>query len=178
MTTQTVHAAFEVLERSGIAVYSKSAREAFAKAKATVDEDTGIVKLPRSLVEDAIASNPSSITLFGRDGAYDCVLEQNRVHYGTGGTAIYVLDPKTGEHRPSTVEDVALNARMVEQLRLVSTALRMVPVSPAVHVGKVVEALDAQGGFSSPSLQAVLDAMVSEVEWYARTLAPSRVPLG
>ena len=33
-----------------------------------------------------------------------------------GGTAIYVLDPDSGERRPSTVEDVALNARMVEAL--------------------------------------------------------------
>ena len=109
-------AAFEVLEKSGVAVYSKSARNAFQTAKACVDENTGIVRLPQSLVEDAVASNPSSVTLYGRDDACDCVLERNRVHYGTGGTAIYVLDPRTGKHRPSTVEDVALNAQMVEQL--------------------------------------------------------------
>ena len=109
-------AAFDVLEKSGMAVYSRSAREAFRNAKAEVDEESGVVKLPRSLVEDAVASNPSSVTLFGRNGGGDCVLEKNRVHYGTGGTAIYVLDPVTGEHRPSTVEDVILNARMVEQL--------------------------------------------------------------
>ena len=114
--TRIAEAAFEVLEKSGVAVYSKSAQVAFKNAKADLDEDTGVVKLPRSLVEDAIASNPSSITLFGRDDACDCVLENNRVHYGTGGTAIYVLDPETGERRPSTVEDVALNARMVERL--------------------------------------------------------------
>jgi trimethylamine--corrinoid protein Co-methyltransferase len=109
-------AAFEVLEKSGVAVYSKSAQRAFKNANADFDEDTGIVKLPRSLVEDAIDSNPSSITLFGREDACDCILEDNRVHYGTGGTAIYVLDPETGEHRPSNVRDVALNARMVERL--------------------------------------------------------------
>ncbi|MFW6169711.1 MAG: trimethylamine methyltransferase family protein [Planctomycetota bacterium] len=109
-------AAFEVLEKSGMAVYSKSAREAFRNAQAEVDEESKVVRLPRGLVEDAIASNPSSITLYGRDKACDCVLEKNRVHYGTGGTAIYVLDPETGEHRQSTLQDVILNARMVEQL--------------------------------------------------------------
>jgi trimethylamine--corrinoid protein Co-methyltransferase len=114
--TRIAEAAFKVLEESGIAVHSKSARAAFHRAKADVDEESCVVKLPRSLVEDAIASNPSSITLFGRDGACDCVLENNRVHYGTGGTAIYVLDPQTGKHRPSTINDVALNARMVERL--------------------------------------------------------------
>ncbi len=109
-------ASFEVLSKSGMAVYSKSAMEAYHKAGADVDEEKKVVRLPRSMVEDAIASNPSSITLYSRDGEYDAILEKNRVHYGTGGTAIYVLDPDTGERRPSTTEDVILNARMVENL--------------------------------------------------------------
>lgn len=109
-------AAFEVLAKSGMAVYSPTAFEAMRAAGADADEATRIVRVPRSLVEDAIASNPSSITLFSRDGENDAVLESSRVHYSTGGTAIYVLDPDTGERRPSTVEDVVLNARMVQSL--------------------------------------------------------------
>lgn len=109
-------AAFNVLEKSGMAVYSPMAREAFKKAGADVDEETNIVRLPRSLVEDAIDSNPSSITLYSRDGHCDAVLEKDRVHYGTGGTAIYVIDPVSGERRPSRVQDVILNARMVNAL--------------------------------------------------------------
>jgi trimethylamine--corrinoid protein Co-methyltransferase len=111
-----VSEALRILSRSGMAVYSRTAREAFRKAGATVDESTCRCKLPVGLVEDAIASTPSSITLFSRDGRNDCVLEKNRVHFGTGGTAIYVLDPDTGMRRPSTVADVALNARMVDSL--------------------------------------------------------------
>ena len=113
---KVAEAAFEVLEKSGMAVYSTSAREAFRKAGAVVDEENRIVRMPRSLVEDAIDSNPSSITLHARDNDFDAVLEKNRVHYGTGGTAIYVLDPVTGQRRPSTIQDVQLNARMVNEL--------------------------------------------------------------
>jgi trimethylamine--corrinoid protein Co-methyltransferase len=109
-------AAFTVLEQSGVVVYSPAAFEAFRSAGAKTDNTSRVVCLPRGLVEDAIASNPSSITLHARDGQYDAVLEKNRVHYGTGGTAIYVLDPDTGERRPSTLDDVILNARMVEAL--------------------------------------------------------------
>lgn len=109
-------AAFEVLEKSGFQVFSPTAFEALKAAGAETDEERNVVRLPRALVEDAIASNPSSITLYSRDGKYDAVLERNRVHYGTGGTAIYVLDPGTGDRRPSTVEDVILNARMVDLL--------------------------------------------------------------
>ena len=108
--------ALRLLEKGGMLVFSKTGREALKSAGAEVDEHTCLARLPKSLVEDAIDSNPSSITLFSRDGKYDCVLEKNRVHYGTGGTAIYVLDPETGERRPSTVKDVILNAKMVEKL--------------------------------------------------------------
>ncbi len=113
---RVVEDAFRILEKSGMLVFSKKGREALKKAGADVDESTCCVKMPRGLVEDAIDSNPSSITLHSRDGEVDCVLEKNRVHYGTGGTAIYVLDLDTGQRRPSTVADVALNARMVNAL--------------------------------------------------------------
>ncbi len=109
-------AALEVLEKSGMAVYSASGFEALRKAGAKVDETDRRVRFPRAMIEDAVDSNPSSVTLYSRDGEYDAVLEKNRVHYGTGGTAIYVLDPDTGRCRPSTLSDVALNAKMVEQL--------------------------------------------------------------
>jgi trimethylamine--corrinoid protein Co-methyltransferase len=109
-------AAFRVLQESGLKVYSPTAFEAFKAAGAETDEETRIVKLPKRLVLDAIASNPSSVTLYARDGADDAVLERNRVHYGTGGTAIYVLDPDTGERRPSTIDDVILNAQVVDAL--------------------------------------------------------------
>ena len=113
---QIADAAFRILARSGMAVYSATARRAFEAAGAKLSEDGRTVRLPRSLVEDAVASTPSSVTLFSRDGRCDAVLEANRVHYGTGGTAIYVLDPDTGQRRPSTLADVVLNARIVDVL--------------------------------------------------------------
>ncbi len=108
--------ALKVLEESGMAVYSESALEAYKNAGAEVDEEEQRVRLPQSMVEDAIDSTPSSVTLHARDDRNDAVLEKNRVHYGTGGTAIYVLDPETGERRESTAEDVVLNARLVDEL--------------------------------------------------------------
>jgi trimethylamine--corrinoid protein Co-methyltransferase len=109
-------AAFELLAKSGIQVNSPTAFEAFKSSGALTDPETKIVRLPKGLVEDAIDSNPSSITLYSRDGENDVVLEENRVHYGTGGTAVYVIDPFTGQRRQSITEDVVLNARMVNVL--------------------------------------------------------------
>ncbi len=107
--------AFSILEKSGVRVFSESALNSFRDAGAVVDGDN-TVRLPRSLVEDAIASNPSSITLYSRDGKNDLVLEKNRVHFATGGTAIYVIDPESGERRPSLLKDVKLNAKMVDAM--------------------------------------------------------------
>ena len=111
-----VDEALRILEQSGMAVYSAKARMALRSAGAEVDEETCRVRFPRRMVEDAIDSNPSSITLCSRDGKHDAVLTKNRVYYGTGGTAIFVIDPDTGERRPSTIDDVILNARMVQAL--------------------------------------------------------------
>ena len=66
-----VDGALRILEKSGLAVYSPSAFRAFKEAGADTDAETQLVRLPRSLVEDAVASNPSSITLFSRDGNFD-----------------------------------------------------------------------------------------------------------
>ena len=109
-------ASFELLAKSGMQVNSPTAFEAFKSAGALTDPETNIVKLSKAMVEDAIDSNPSSITLYSRDGKNNVVLEKNRVHYGTGGTAIYVLDPVTGRRRQSITEDVIFNARMVDVL--------------------------------------------------------------
>jgi trimethylamine---corrinoid protein Co-methyltransferase len=108
--------AMEILEKSGMAVYSPTAFELMKTKGAQTDSSTNIVKFPRSMVEDAVDSNPSSITLYSRDGKNDAVLEENRVYYGTGGTAIYVLDPDTGQRRPSTTQDVILNAKLIDTL--------------------------------------------------------------
>jgi len=111
-----VEEALRILDKSGMLVYSDTARDAFRKAGAFVDAEQPLVRLPRPLVEDCIASNPSSITLYSRDGSCDAVLEDSKVHFGTGGTAIYVLDPDTGKRRPSTTQDVILCARLTENL--------------------------------------------------------------
>lgn len=64
--------------------------------------------------------------------------------------------------------------RMVEQLRLLSLALRMVPVSPAVHVTEINRPVRADGRFTEASLQSVADKMLDELEWYARVLSDAR----
>lgn len=114
---KTIHeSALRVLERTGVKVNTKIGREHFQRAGANVEESTGIVRLPRAMVEDAIASAPHRLVLYGRDPKHDAILEGKNVYLGTGGTAINVLDLETGQRRPSTSWDVAAMARLMDAL--------------------------------------------------------------
>jgi trimethylamine--corrinoid protein Co-methyltransferase len=112
---QKIHAAvITLLEKGGVKVFAPAGREYFKRAGALVDEATCIVKIPRGLVEDAIASAPHSVRLCGRDPRHDLELEGANVYLGTGGTAINVLDLNSGTRRPSTCADVRDMARLVD----------------------------------------------------------------
>ena len=103
-----------LLEKGGIMVYTQTGREKLKKAGAIVDDTTCLVKMPRALIEDSIASAPRSVTLCGRDPKHDITLEGSQVHLGTGGTAINVLDLETGKRRPSTSADVRDMGKLVD----------------------------------------------------------------
>ena len=84
--------ALHILEKTGVKVFTKTGREHFKQAGAQVDEQNCIVRIPRAMVEDAVASVPHRLVLCGRDPKHDAILEGSNVYLGTGGTAINVLD--------------------------------------------------------------------------------------
>jgi len=97
---QRIHeAALSILERTGVQVEEPEALRLFREAGAEVAGDR--VRLPRSLVKDAIDWAPSRVVLAGRDPRWDLELEGAGVHIGTGGAALTVLDLETGQPRPA-----------------------------------------------------------------------------
>jgi len=121
-------AALSILERTGVRVEEPEALRLFQDAGATVDSDDSRVRLPRSLVEDAVDWAPSRVLLAGRDPKWDLELEGGRVHIGTGGAALNVLDLETGHRRAAVLHDVAELARLVDALDNIHFYL--VPVYP------------------------------------------------
>ncbi len=107
-------ASLDVLERTGVQVGQAEALELFEEAGADIQENR--VRLPRGLVEDAIDRAPSKVVLAGRDVEHDLILEDARVHIGTGGAALQVLDLETGAIRKALLDDVADMARIVDAL--------------------------------------------------------------
>ncbi len=111
---QIHEASLEVLARTGVQVKESEALELFKEAGASVEGNR--VRLSRSLIEDAIDRAPSTVVLAGRDPKHDLILEDARVHIGTGGAALQVLDLDTGEVRKAVLDDVADMARIVDAL--------------------------------------------------------------
>ena len=108
-------AALTVLEKVGVGDGIPQFVEAAEAAGCRVAAN-GRVHFPRGLIEDLIALAPSKITLHGRDERHDLELSGSRVHFGTAGAAISVLDLNTRKHRPSLLVDLYDFARLADQL--------------------------------------------------------------
>lgn len=109
------NAAIEALETIGLADAPPSGVEIMTKAGARLGDD-GRLYFPRALVEDMLAKAAKSITLPGRDPAHDLDLSGTRVHYGTAGAAVNMVDVQGRAYRDSTVQDLHDAARIAHEL--------------------------------------------------------------
>ncbi len=108
-------AALKALETIGMADAPPSGVEILTKAGAILGED-GRLRFPRSVVEDALAVAAKKVTLHSRDGKNDLELYGNRVHYGTAGAAVNLVDVEKNEYRECYVQDLYDAAKIVDRL--------------------------------------------------------------
>ncbi len=109
-------ATLELLETTGVFCESERAIEIFEAGGCRVDHEKKIVRIPAWLVEDSVRKAPPRVLMAGRDPKNDVVLESGRVNFLTFGQGIMVIDPYTGERRPSVKQDIADVARLVDVL--------------------------------------------------------------
>lgn len=109
------NAALDALEQIGLAAAPQSGIDYMSAAGAIPGTD-GRIRFPRSVVEDAIARANRSITLCGRDPAHDLDLSGTRVHYGTAGAAVHLVEAEGRIYRDSTVQDLHDAARITDVL--------------------------------------------------------------
>jgi trimethylamine--corrinoid protein Co-methyltransferase len=81
-----------------------------------VDKEQRRVRLPREKALALIGKAPSEVRLCGRDEKHDIHLGGTRVHTGTGGTALYIYEPATGQKRQATLTDLKRIAKLVDNL--------------------------------------------------------------
>ena len=108
-------AVLTVLETIGFANAIPSCIEALTRAGAIHGPD-GRIRFPRRLVLATIKSAARHFTLSGQDPKNDMVIQGTRVHYGTAGAAVHLVDVEKREYRESQLQDIYDAARLVDGL--------------------------------------------------------------
>ena len=109
------HAALDVLEQIGLSDAIPSCVELVTAAGGKHTSD-GRLLFPRSLVEDTVAMAAREFVLHGQVPGREMELAGYKVHFGTAGAAVHVVDVETREYRESTLADLYDIARMVDTL--------------------------------------------------------------
>lgn len=109
------HAALDALEQIGLADAPPSGIEAMVGVGAVLGDD-GRLRFPRQLVEDMLAMAAKNITLCARDSHYDLDLTGTKVHFGTAGAAVHMVDVQGNAYRESKMQDLYDAARLVHSL--------------------------------------------------------------
>ena len=115
-------AVFAVLADVGVRFPLPEALDVLAAHGAVVDRSRDMARLPRPLVERALASAPREFTLCGRDPACDLPLDGRHCYLSNDASGVFVIDPASGERRASTLADVAASARFCDALPQVAFA--------------------------------------------------------
>lgn len=110
----------DVLAKTGVRFPLPAALDALAAGGCRVDRATSIARMPEAVVRAALLAAPKAPRLAARDPACDLVLDGSRSHLSNDGCGMWVLDPGSGERRPSTKADVAASARLVDAVPQVS----------------------------------------------------------
>lgn len=105
-------AILEILEHTGVLVESAACREMLHGAGARVD---GVrVRIPSSLVENAIRSAPRRVVIGNRDGERYLFLEGNRSWFTGVLDCPLILDPYTHTRRQFATADYSSTAKAVD----------------------------------------------------------------
>ena len=107
--------ALKALEEVGLADAPQSGVD-YLKSVGCIEGDDKRVRFPRSVVENALNKAAKKITLFSRDGKNDMELWGSRVHFGTAGAAVNMVDVEKNEYRESLLQDLFDAAKIVNEL--------------------------------------------------------------
>jgi trimethylamine--corrinoid protein Co-methyltransferase len=109
---EQIHAySLEILATVGVRVDSNPARQRFAQAPGQVEIDGDRVRLPRELVEWALAAAPSAVDMYDRAGNLAFSLP-GQARFGIGVTALYYQDPDNDQVTPFTRQHMEAMVRL------------------------------------------------------------------
>jgi len=149
-------AIFETLAEVGVRFPLERALDVLERGGCRVDRASQVARMSEEVVRAALQAAPGAPLLAARDPRCDIVLDGSACHLSNDGCGVRVIDPHTGELRPSTRQDVADSARFVDAVPQVSfywgpvvTAEDVPPETRPLHE------LEAIFGNTSKHFQAV-----------------------
>ncbi len=154
---EKIHAtSLSVMKNYGVRVYGKEAKEIYQNAGCIVDEDSGLIRFPEDLVNDAISKTPAHYTMCGRNPKNDFELGSDKVFYTNFGTGIEIVDLETGERKTSDSNDLGNVARFVDSIPEINAFTTAVASQEApAHLKDLYE---ARAVFCNTTKHAILDA--------------------
>jgi len=122
-----IHSAtIEILEKTGVKVFSEDALSLLSDAGAKVDSKSKLVKIQERLIDEVVKKSSKCTILYGRDPKHDVALGDGRVYLMTSSTGIKTMDIDTGNVRASTKRDLADASRLVDGLENIQVFSTMV----------------------------------------------------
>ena len=112
---QVHEAVLDVLENIGLSQATPTCIEACESVGAIYGED-GRLRFPRKVVMDTVANANRDFALHGREEKHDLHPQGNKVHFGTAGAAVHIVDVEKNEYRESYLKDIYDAARIVDTL--------------------------------------------------------------
>lgn len=107
-------ASLKVLQKIGVDVHDDRAREILVKGGAQSD---GLrVRIPESIVRQALSTAPKSITLYDRKGHLAMNASKYNTYYGGGSDCLNILDHRTGQRRRPLLTDVREASLLMDAL--------------------------------------------------------------
>ena len=108
-------AVLNVLENIGLSQATETCVAACEKLGAIYGDDKRL-RFPRQVVLDTIKNANRDFTVHGRDPKHDLHPQGDKVHFGTAGAAVHVVDVENNEYRESYLRDLYDAARIVDGL--------------------------------------------------------------
>lgn len=113
--TAIVDTVYQILDEIGLSQAPETGIKYMTDFGAIHGED-GRTRFPREVIDRALALAARDITLHGQDPKFDLNLSGKKVHYGTAGAAVHLVDVHGNEYKESELQDVYDAARIVQNM--------------------------------------------------------------
>lgn len=148
-------ASMELLNKTGIVVTSPKAQGVFSDHGARIDKGTNKVFLSPDMVEKALSTIPSKITIPGREASRDCVMGGDSLGFVNFGSTVWLNDPYTSERRAALKEDVTQVTRVMDSLDSLDILISMLNATDRSPITETMHTLAAMMANTTKPVEAI-----------------------